>query len=344
MTSNQTGVLSWLGAGVKNWHLLALVVLLFVCQLQATALDSADDWETLEDLPEWVSDNYSTVNGIKVETRMYIPADQKVLRGIIVWSPGLGGDGRGFATQYRTKVTVEDWGFAAVGVKFPISTNKYIYADQGSGRALLNSISAHAADSGHLELINAPLLMFGFSHGGAFAYSFTLWRPSRVIAFACNKSGYATTAVTTPAARAVPGIFFFGEFDHETVYPRMTKILRANRPLGARWSLAEDWGAAHEPGGANNLILPFFDQAIKLRIPEVVAPWTGPVVLNWLSQVTGYLGDNQSFRANPSTITTYGSYPGDKSKASWLPNAVTAGAWRECVTRDRVCPDYFPLQ
>jgi hypothetical protein len=343
MTSKRTDVVDGLGTGIKNGVLFVLLGLLFICQLQATEPDSTDVVEAMDDLPEWISDNYSTVNGVKVETRMYIPADHKVLRGIIVWSPGFGGDGRGFATLYRTKVTVEEWGFAAVGLKFPTYTENYIYANQGSGQALLNSIAAHAAKSGHAELLYAPLLMFGFSHGGAFAYSFTLWRPSRVIAFACNKSGYATTAVTTPAARAVPGVFFFGEFDHETVYARMSAILLANRALGARWSLAEGWGAAHEPGGANNLIFPFFDQAIKLRIPEGATPLTGPVVLNWLAQVDGYLGDNASFGFDLAVITTYWSYPEDKLRASWLPDAVTADKWQECVTEGRVCLDYFPL-
>ncbi len=295
--------------------------------------------KTAASLTGWVHDNSATAGGVRIETRVFIPANHKVLRGLIVSSPGFGGDGRGFATQDRTKGIADNWGFAALGVKFPGSRIKYIYADQGSGRALLKSIRAHAASSGHLELGNAPLLLFGFSHGGAFSYSFTLWRPSRVIAFACNKSGYATTAATTAAARAVPGMFFFGENDEPSVRPRMTQILLANRSLGALWSLAVDWGVPHAPGTANNLIFPFFDEAIKLRVPQGVAPISGPVSLTELSELSGYLGENMSFGSSSVAVASYETFGGDKGKASWFPSAVIANKWHECVSRHRGCPD-----
>jgi hypothetical protein len=291
-------------------------------------------------LTGWVHDNSVTASGVNIETRIFIPPNEKVLRGIIVSSPGFSGDGRGFATQDRTKGIAAKWGFAALGVKFAGSRIEYIYADQGSGRALLKSIRAHAASSGHPELGNAPLLLFGFSHGGAFSYSFTLWRPSRVIAFACNKSGYATTEAATAAARAVPGIFFFGENDDPSVRPRMTQILLANRSLGALWSLAVDWGVSHAPGTANNLIFPFFDEAIKLRVPEDVTPISGPVSLRELSESSGYLGDHVSFGSSLVAVASDESFGGDKGKSSWFPSAVIAHKWHECVSRHRGCPDY----
>ncbi len=316
---------------IKNQHFfsigevaIAFLILLFVAPASAYQSD-------------WVNSNNASFNGVKIETRMYIPAGQEVSRGIIISAPGYGGDQRGFATRKRTKDAATAWGFAAMGLKFPTGSSKYITARLGSGQALLNAIAAHATKSGHPELVNAPLVMLGFSHGGAFTYSFTLWRPSKVIAFACNKSGYATTEQTSPAARAVPGMFFFGEFDAASVRPRMTKIVSTNRARGALWGLAEDWGARHQQGDAVNLIFPFFEEVIGLRYPGYGSPLNGQVGLRGLSQASGFLGDNGTFTRNPAIISKYGSYSRTKAQASWLPDFRIAQKWRDCVTKARTC-------
>ncbi len=327
-------------------------LLVFVCALAASpatpslAQDSPTSTKAIAGqaatLSEWIGNNSSTFNGVNIQTRIYIPANQQVVRGIVVFSPGYGGDGRNFATQRKTKKIADNWGFAALGTKFSSTDTRYIFAEKGSGRALLNSIATFASQSGHSELVNVPLLMMGFSNGGAFTYSFTLWRPSKVMAFACNKSGYATLQNTTPQARAVPGMFFYGQFDEKLVYDQMSKILNNGRSGGALWSLAEDWGSGHEQGTANNLIFPFFERALQLRMPAYAAPLAGPVVLKPLYQANGYLGDNSTFTRNPATMLQYNAYPGNRLKASWLPDYITGDTWRECVTRDRPCPEYLP--
>ncbi len=293
-------------------------------------------------LSEWNAESSITVDGVELNTKIYIPPDLRVVNGIIVSSPGYRGDGRDFVNQTEIKKIAKSWGFAVLGTQFTGYDTQYINADRGSGRALLESISNYATRSRHLELANAPLLMLGFSHGGAFSYSFALWQPSKVIAFACNKSGYATLKNTTPEARGVPGLFFYGELDDSRVYRRMNEILTVNRSLGALWALAEDWGSKHEPGSANNLILAFFAQAIRLRLPEDAAPLTGAVRLKALHEPEGFLGDNSTFTRNPAILRKFKDYRDNKDEASWLPNYPAGAAWRDCVTRDRTCPEYPP--
>jgi hypothetical protein len=74
------------------------------------------------------------------------------------------------------------------------------------GRALLDALRAFSERSNHPELVNAPLLLWGFSAGGEFNYEFTAWKPERVVAFVVNKGGIYFSALLPAAARRVPGL------------------------------------------------------------------------------------------------------------------------------------------
>ena len=89
----------------------------------------------------------------------------------------------------------------------------YVNVSHGSGQALLDILGKFAGRSNHAEIASAPLLLWGMSAGGQFDYEFTAWHPERVAAFVVNKGGIYYTALTSRAARAVPGILFIGGKD-----------------------------------------------------------------------------------------------------------------------------------
>ena len=184
----------------------------------------------LEEDVSWGSDGHCAV-------RLWIPPGLAVARGVVVLNTGIDGDNRGAVDDVRWRAAAQLWGFAIVGTY--LHGGNYGNAGQGSGQALLGCLGRLAADSGHPELRDAPIVMYGFSHGAAFTYSFTWFAPARMIAFVCAKSGFPTDA-DVPAALMVPGALIYGQYDDGHVYPALSQLFARHRPQGARWTLAGD--------------------------------------------------------------------------------------------------------
>ncbi len=133
--------------------------------------------------------------------------------------PGSNGDGRGDVDDPVWQAFAKKQRLALLGVRLtdkphdqPVN-EQYANASEGSGQALLDALAAFATKSHRAELAAAPLLLWGMSAGGEFNYEFVAWRPERVIGFIVNKGGIYFTALTSPAARRVPGLLFIGGKD-----------------------------------------------------------------------------------------------------------------------------------
>ena len=131
----------------------------------------------------------------------------------------------------------------------------YVNVSQGSGQALLDALAALGARAQHPELATAPLLLWGMSAGGEFNYEFVAWKPERVAAFVVNKGGIYYTALTSPAARDVPGILFIAGKDLESRISTITGLFALNRRTGALWALAEEPNVAHVVGRSRDVAL-----------------------------------------------------------------------------------------
>jgi hypothetical protein len=128
----------------------------------------------------------------------------------------------------------------------------YANASQGSGQVLLDALIAFSRRSDHPELVNAPLLLWGFSAGGEFNYEFTAWKPERVAAFVVNKGGIYFSALL-PAARRVPGLLFVGEQDLESRKRIISGLFALNRRAGALWAFAEEPNVGHVVGRSQEM-------------------------------------------------------------------------------------------
>ena len=84
--------------------------------------------------------------------------------------------------------------------------------------------------------------------------------------FVVNKGGVYYTAITSAAARKVPGIFFTGEKDLEFRIDIVKGIFAVNRRFGALWTIACEPGAGHEIGLTKKLAILFFEEIIPLRL------------------------------------------------------------------------------
>jgi dienelactone hydrolase len=116
------------------------------------------------------------------------------------------------------------------------------------------------------ELVNAPLLLWGFSAGGEFNYEFTAWKPERVVAFVVNKGGIYFSALLPAAARRVPGLLFIGEKDLESRNRIISGLFALNRRAGALWAFAAEPNVGHVVGRSQEMAAIFFDAALALRV------------------------------------------------------------------------------
>lgn len=264
----------------------------------------------------------------KAAFRLWYPDDSNTLNGIIILMPGSNGDGRGLAQDQIWQDLAQKHYFALIGCFYTdfqhedMMIESYVNVKEGSGQALLDVISRFAKKSGHLELADAPVLLWGHSAGGEFNYEFVCWKPERVIAFVVNKGGFYYSGIASKQARNVPGIFFTGEKDLDARKDIVKGIFSMNRRAGALWAFAEEPGTGHEPGQTQKLAKIFFDEIIPNRIHNTKFNNESIIELQTIKEDTGYLGDFNSQSYMPIV-----DRPKSDSPTAWLPNARFAEAW-----------------
>jgi hypothetical protein len=89
-------------------------------------------------------------------------------------------------------------------------------------------------------------------------------------------------------APGVPGIVVYGEQDDQA--SRLASFMR-DRGQGALLSIAPVWGEGHVCDRCGDLIWPWMDAVVRLRLPANADPRAGPVPLRALAEGDGWLGD-----------------------------------------------------
>jgi hypothetical protein len=163
--------------------------------------------------------------------------------------------------------------------------------------------------------------------GGCFAYDFTRNYGSRVVGFIAQKGG--CMVFDGASARDAPGYLFIGETDNDNNNVNITDVFESNRRQGALWALASEPGVGHAAVQDLKLVTNWVDAVLERRLPESVVPGS-PVTLNSLDEVSGWLGDRQTFE-----IAEFMQYGGDRLQASWLPTMQAAQDWQVFVSRVR---------
>ncbi len=271
-------------------------------------------------------------NYAKAEFRLWYPDDAAKIQAAVILVPGSNGDGRGAADDPVWQAFAVKHKLALVGCHFtdkPHDQNfieDYANVSQGSGQALLDVLSAFGTQSHHPELATAPLLLWGMSAGGQFNYEFVAWKPERVLAFVVNKGGIYYTALTSQAARAVPGMLFIGGKDLESRVDIITGLFALNRRGGALWALAEEPGAAHIVGKSRDVALVFYEDVMALRLDDSGA-------IRPLTEASGFLGD-----PHEKTVRAVGDGKAPAYPTAWLPTLRVAKAWQAMETERPIEP------
>jgi hypothetical protein len=262
-------------------------------------------------------------------TRLWIPPGLDTVRGIFIYGNGAGGDSRDEVNLPWNQAFAYNHGFAMIATSMWGNLSGSEINIWDSHLAELASLSAHP------ELINAPWAPIGFSNGGQMSYGFNALRPDKTIAFVTNKGCCYNIPVPSAAARSTPGILIAGEFDTALRRNNIKALFDSNRPRGASWSWVEQEGEAHS-GRADALILPFMAEAIRLRYPAGQLPTaSNGVTLNSVSESSGWLTDQSTWKSGLTEIAAYDDYMGNKSTAGWLLNENVAFVYRAFSTYDR---------
>lgn len=276
------------------------------------------------------------VNYDKAEFRLWVPPGTAMLKGVAVLVPGSNGDGRAQVEDSTWRSFATRLDLALVGVRYTDKPHEqgfiehYVNVSQGSGQALLDALTAFAGQSRHPELAGAPLLLWGMSAGGQFNYEFVNWKPERVVAFVVNKGGIYYTALTSRAARSVPGILFTGGKDLESRVATITGLFALNRRGGALWALAEEPGAGHIVGRSRDVALVFYEDMLAARLAPHDPGAAEPVQLRPLTEKSGFLGDLKA-----KTFQPMGDAPAPNYPTAWLPTERVARSWRWLVTEGK---------
>jgi poly(3-hydroxybutyrate) depolymerase len=275
----------------------------------------------------------SGTNYDKAEFRLWLPADAGSIRAIVVLVPGSNGDGRSQVEDVAWQAFATRLHLALVGCRFtdkPHAQNfieEYVDVAHGTGQALVDTIGVLAGRAKHPELTTAPFLLWGMSAGGEFNYEFTAWKPERVAAFVVNKGGIYYTALTSKAARDVPGMLFVGGKDLEFRTNTIAGLFAVNRRAGALWAFAEEPGVAHVVGRSRDVSLIFFEDILALRLGDPAAGASTAGLLKPLTEKSGFLGDPKAKTFQPAAATGAPSGP-----TAWLPTERVARAWQAMVT------------
>jgi hypothetical protein len=245
-------------------------------------------------------------------TLLWVPPGLQTVKGIVVWGNGAGADERGAASAPWLEQFAQLHGFALIG------TSMWSNLAGGEISVWDQHIANLAVQSGHPELKNAPLAPIGFSNGGQMSYGFNALRPEKTIAFITNKGCCYNNTLPPTAALNTPGILIAGELDTDVRRNNIRTLFDNNRARGALWSWIEQQGVAHA-GLAMELMIPFMDEAIRLRYPANQAPTatTGVTLLN-VNPTSGWLTDQHTWKSGLTQISSYGDYAGNKQTAGWL--------------------------
>jgi poly(3-hydroxybutyrate) depolymerase len=211
-----------------------------------------------------VEDNFS-----KASFFLRLPEKVKKPRYILVLVPGYNGNGNGLLKNEKWLAFAEQTQGAIVACTFK-SMKKgsgravhYAAAQHGSGAALEKAIKQLDAKDQH-SLKDLPLLIYGHSAGGQFAYGFSCHNPKRMIGFGATKGGYYFPK-PIDGSYEVPGLIVSGQKDLARRRIGIRKIYELNRAKGAPWCWLED-NTGHGQAKTLSVVIPYFTELLRMQL------------------------------------------------------------------------------
>lgn len=293
---------------------------------------------------------FTTENGL---FHLWLPKDTPAVKGLLVFP--YHGIGEQWSASPEVQSLAKELGCGIVAFdqlgKLPDGTQLGFPGNAKSpDTRLLDALAELAKQSEHMEVVNAPLCLFGHSNATAFVSGFGGKHPKRVFAWIAFKSAFGKQ-FSEPAIYPIPGLVLSGENDTSYFQDQLATVKKLRKENQARMNMVVEPAGGHGgegPRGTKTLpiVLAFIRAAHRLRVPADADLSKGPVKLIDAVEEKGWLGKNldgvrvrdQKFKwswespvlvAQLLPIAPYAKFTGDKSGASWLPTEEYARAWQE---------------
>jgi predicted esterase len=232
---------------------------------------------------------------------VYVAPAEGNAAGTLILCPGRNGNGEDMVENPDWNCFAKKQNLNLVGLSFASSDDPqdrgYFRAELGSGQILLDGLRrAFGAKP-------LPLLLYGFSRGAQFTYTFSCWKPDLVMAWCA----YSSTAWENPeiATHEPIGIIACGDEDEPNYSSAAFQFLQG-RSMAKPWT----WVSLAHMGHNRSVLLETF-----------VREYFASVLLNpkrsglWLDVDT----------KTPVTLADLEEHP---TLATWLPDEAVARTWR----------------
>ena len=266
-------------------------------------------------------DNFS-----KAVFYLRVPEEVTNPKYILVLLPGINADGSGLLKHKEWQQFAKETQAAMVACTFVKKDRKkydkynhYSAAQCGSGAALESAIEKLGEAQQGYSLKDLPILIYGHSAGGQFAYGFSCHNPKRMIGFAAGKGGYYYPEAVK-GTFDVPGLMISGQQDKPKRKNAIRDLYKLSREKGAPWCWMED---KHGHGAAKNLsvVMPYFRELLRLQLAGESKKFPDRSKLVGVSVdlvKSKIVSGNKVFDANDTN-----------PKQGWLPSKLVFNAWRK---------------
>ncbi len=182
-----------------------------------------------------------------------------------------------------------------------------------------------AAESGYVELVQAPVVAVGHSAMADFPYLYAAHNPERTLSAVSLKGSWPD--LTKPCFRGisdklkgVPLLLVSGEYEWADERAGKSLAFRRTYP-GVPFSMLADAGGGHFDmhDALAAFLAVYLRSAVKARLPDVSGPFTAPVVLKAVDPLKqGWLVDRWRMNKLPrAPAASVGTYTGGRDETFW---------------------------
>ena len=261
---------------------------------------------------------------------VWVPGGEGPLRGVMVFQHGCTMEAFGITKPYdlQYQAFARKWHLAILETAIHGDCHVWAHPESGSAAALMKVLSKAGGKTGHPELATVPWLMWGHSGGGHWTLAMLRDYPGRILAAVSYSAAFDPQWDYPEAAAQVPLLLrHAGAVDEfalcETTARHTFDKLRA---MDAPVSIVYNRGENHNLSHLREMMIPFFEAALRERLPRREGEPLRPVR-------TGrtWLGDTLTLMVFPEK-----GFKEDKSAMCRFPDKESALAWQEYAIKNEV--------